>query len=95
MIDKVTAWHRPNLEITVITNTRPRSLNRLLSSLNSALYFGHNTIQLTICMELTSDLETRLLVQNFNWNHGKVNARHRVAMGGLIPAIVEVRNKLS
>ncbi|CAG7847817.1 SubName: Full=Uncharacterized protein {ECO:0000313/EMBL:CCA77893.1} [Serendipita indica DSM 11827] len=83
------AWHQPNLEITVITNTRPRSLSRLLASLNSALYFGHNTIPLTICMELTADPDTRHIVQNFTWGHGRVHVRHRVVMGGLIPAIVE------
>jgi hypothetical protein len=46
-------------------------------------------------MEQTADLETKNVVQGFHWEHGKLTVRHRVIKGGLIPAIVEVRNECS
>lgn len=78
------------LDIAVITNTRPRSLARLLHSLDSALYFGPSDIHLTINIEQTADTETRHIAQHFKWRHGRLTLRHRVVLGGLIPAIVEV-----
>jgi hypothetical protein len=79
------------VDFSVITNNRPRSLSRLLGSLNEALYFGHSNIHLTINMEMTADPETRRVVQRYQWRHGDLTVRHRVVLGGLIPAIVEVR----
>jgi hypothetical protein len=83
-------WNAMRLDISVITNTRPHSFSRLLHSLNSALYFGNTDIDLTINMEQTADYETRQIAQHFTWNHGRLHVRHRVILGGLIPAIVEV-----
>ncbi|PVG02034.1 hypothetical protein CPB86DRAFT_780929 [Serendipita vermifera] len=83
------AWDRMRVEFSVITNNRPRSLSRLLGSLNEALYFGHSNIHLTINMEMTADSETRHIVQDFRWKHGIIAVRHRVVLGGIIPAIVE------
>ncbi|KAG8819498.1 hypothetical protein FRC19_009739 [Serendipita sp. 401] len=40
-------------------------------------------------MEQTADLETRRVVRDCRWKHGPLTVRHRVTLGGLIPAIVE------
>lgn len=94
-ISQVTDWNRVTLDLSVITNNRPLSLSRLLRSLHGALYFGRSNVYLTIYMEQTADLETKNVVQGFHWEHGKLTVRHRVIKGGLIPAIVEVRNECS
>jgi hypothetical protein len=88
-------WNRLTLDLSVITNNRPTSLSRLLRSLNNAIYFGHSNIHLAIYMEQTADPETKSAVQQFHWRHGTLTVRHRVIKGGLIPAIVEVRNVCS
>ncbi|KAH7918714.1 hypothetical protein BV22DRAFT_1024105 [Leucogyrophana mollusca] len=81
-------WNVPEITITVITNNRPRSLERLLSSLRNARYFGDN-VGLRINLEQTADIGTLRLVQDFNWEHGGVFVHHRVIHGGLLPAVVE------
>ncbi|KDQ19170.1 hypothetical protein BOTBODRAFT_103262, partial [Botryobasidium botryosum FD-172 SS1] len=81
-------WHTPRIEISVITNDRPKSLQRLLSSLDNALYFG-DRVSVTIHLEQTADSRTRALADSYRWEHGDVHLRHRVVLGGLLPAVVE------
>ncbi|KAH9945730.1 hypothetical protein B0H21DRAFT_693844, partial [Amylocystis lapponica] len=81
-------WHVPRVDVAVITNNRPRSLARLLSSLTSAHYFG-DSLDVRINMEQTADVETLQTVNNFQWRHGRVFAHHRVVHGGLLTAVVE------
>lgn len=81
-------WNIPRIDISVITQNRPRSLDRLLSSLTAARFFG-DTINLRINMEQTSDAETIQLVERFSWAHGATVVNHRVIRGGLLPAVVE------
>lgn len=87
----VTDWHVPLIRLVVITNNRPLSLTRLLHSLRAAAYFGDTNVHLTINMEQTADPKTRAVVNNLHsqWIHGPLTVRHRVILGGLIPAIVE------
>lgn len=81
-------WHRPQLDITVITNDRPDSLKRLLNSLSSARFFGDKS-DIRINLEQTADKETLHLAADFRWAHGSVSVHRRVIHGGLLPAVVE------
>lgn len=73
----------------VVTDKRPKSLDRLLDSINHAHYVGDNAVELLINMDQTADSETLKLVQDFNFNQGEKKVRHRIRKGGLVPAIVE------
>ncbi|KZT10097.1 uncharacterized protein LAESUDRAFT_756294 [Laetiporus sulphureus 93-53] len=81
-------WHVPRVDISVITNDRPHSLERLLTSLSSARYFG-DALNLRVNMEQTADPETLQVVNVFRWNYGQVFLHRRVIHGGLLPAVVE------
>lgn len=76
------------MDVTVITNDRPHSLNRLLSSLQNARYFG-DTLNLRINLEQDADPQTLRMVERLQWNRGAVFVSHRVIHGGLLPAVVE------
>ncbi|KAG1728107.1 hypothetical protein EDB19DRAFT_1748162 [Suillus lakei] len=81
-------WNVPEITVSVITDHRPHSLQRLLTSLTRARYFGER-VGLRINLEQTADLETLRVTQNFKWHHGDVFVHHRVIHGGLLPAVVE------
>lgn len=81
-------WNIPRVDITIITQNRPWSLDRLLSSLSRSLLFG-DKVDLRINLEQDSDEETMRLIDSFNWNHGAITVYHRIIHGGLLPAIVE------
>ncbi|RDX54230.1 hypothetical protein OH76DRAFT_1430981 [Lentinus brumalis] len=81
-------WHTPRIELSVITDTRPHSLRRLLSSLTSARYFG-DALNLRINVERTADEETLQLVGEYEWTHGETFLHHRIVHGGLMTAVVE------
>ncbi|KDQ61549.1 hypothetical protein JAAARDRAFT_190293 [Jaapia argillacea MUCL 33604] len=81
-------WNLPRIDLSIITNDRPGSLARLLSSLKAARYFGDN-LQLRINMDQSADDETKRLVSEFSWTHGNIFIHHRVIHGGLLPAVAE------
>ncbi|EJF64269.1 hypothetical protein DICSQDRAFT_101090 [Dichomitus squalens LYAD-421 SS1] len=81
-------WHVPQIELSVITDHRPYSLQRLLSSLANARYFG-DQVDLRINIEQTADTGTLQLVNDHRWEHGSVFYHHRVAHAGLMAAVVE------
>ncbi|ORX50493.1 hypothetical protein DM01DRAFT_263197 [Hesseltinella vesiculosa] len=81
-------WNKIKVELVVITDRRPHSLSRLLSSLREAKYLG-DRVDLAIHMDQTADKVTRMLVHSFRWIHGNTDLRHRIRKGGLMPAIVE------
>jgi hypothetical protein len=81
-------WRQPRIELAVITHDRPESLLRLLNSLGNALYFG-DRVDIIINIEQTADAQTLEMVQDFQWLHGNAHLRHRVVLGGLLPAVVE------
>jgi hypothetical protein len=83
-----TDWHTPRIDIAVIANDRPNSLDRLLKSLNSSLYFG-DRLNLHVSLEQTADTQTRRLIEEFEWRAGDVTVRHRIILGGLMSAVVE------
>lgn len=72
----------------MITNDRPASLSRLLTSLTTADYFS-DTPSLSISLEQTATDRTHALLDNFAWSYGHYTLRHRVVRGGLLPAIIE------
>lgn len=78
----------PQLEISIITDDRPKSLARLLSSLAAAHYFG-DPAALRINIEQTAGPQTLQLIERFHWPHGPVFVHRRVIHGGLLPAVVE------
>lgn len=86
--DSVIDWHTPRIDLSVITNNRPTSLSRLLTSLQSAHYYG-DQVSLSLNLEQTADRTTQSVVDEFRWEHGPVTLRHRILLGGLMPAIVE------
>ncbi|KAF8309004.1 hypothetical protein DL93DRAFT_2231193 [Clavulina sp. PMI_390] len=87
-------WHVPTIDLVIITNDRPASLARLLRSVRSAIYLG-DSVSLHINVEQTADPWTQDQVRGFAtvWEakhgRGKLSVRHRVILGGLLPAIVE------
>ncbi|KAJ7760393.1 hypothetical protein B0H16DRAFT_570480 [Mycena metata] len=81
-------WHVPQVEVTIITQDRPQSLQRLLGSLSQARFFG-DSVSLRMNMEQSSDLETIRVVEAYQWNHGNVFTHRRVVHGGLLTAVVE------
>ncbi|KAI0328700.1 hypothetical protein GY45DRAFT_1420118 [Cubamyces sp. BRFM 1775] len=83
-----TDWHVPDIQLSVITNDRPHSLLRLLSSLKNARYFG-DKLDMRINLEQTADPETLRMAGEFAWEHGNVFVHHRVIHGGLLTAVVE------
>ncbi|MBW0522494.1 hypothetical protein O181_062209 [Austropuccinia psidii MF-1] len=81
-------WHKPKIDISVITHDRPKSLERLLNSLKFSRYYG-DRVDLIINMEQTSDRRTRKIVEAFQWAFGSKIVRQRIIHGGLLPAVVE------
>ncbi|KAH9893474.1 hypothetical protein C8Q73DRAFT_828524 [Cubamyces lactineus] len=81
-------WHVPEIQLSVITNDRPHSLLRLLSSLKNARYFG-DKLDMRINLEQTADPKTLRMAGEFEWDHGNVFVHHRVIHGGLLTAVVE------
>lgn len=81
-------WHKPQLEISVITDDRPVSLTRLLASLSAAYFFG-DAVALRINVEQTAGPQTLQLIHGFEWPYGPVFVHRRVIHGGLLPAVVE------
>ncbi|EMD39225.1 hypothetical protein CERSUDRAFT_93273 [Gelatoporia subvermispora B] len=81
-------WHKPRIDISVITHKRPRSLDRLLSSLNNARYFGDRP-DMRINIEQDADMDTMRAVEAFRWDVGHLFVHHRIVHGGLMPAVVE------
>jgi hypothetical protein len=81
-------WNVPQIEISIITQDRPRSLERLLSSLSRGRFFG-DSVTLRMNLEQSSDLETIRIVGAYQWSHGSVFTHRRVVHGGLLPAVVE------
>jgi len=81
-------WNLPDVQISIITNNRPRSLLRLLRSLENARYFG-DTLDLRLNMEDSADPITKQLAGDFQWKHGPVFVHHRITHGGLLTAVVE------
>lgn len=72
----------------MITDDRPHSLDRLLSSLSAAHFFG-DAVTLRINVEQTAGPQTLQLINDFFWPHGPVFVHRRVIHGGLLPAVVE------
>lgn len=81
-------WYTPKIDLVVITNDRPASLERLLQSIQSAVYFGDG-LSLQVNVEQTADDSTKAQVHSLSWRHGPLVIRHRVLLGGLLPAVVE------
>ncbi|KDE08140.1 hypothetical protein MVLG_01621 [Microbotryum lychnidis-dioicae p1A1 Lamole] len=87
-LDALRHWHTPRIDISVVTNNRPASLHRLLSSLQKAHYFG-DEVPLYLNLEQTADSVTQRLASDLDWPYGPVTVRHRIVLGGLMPSIVE------
>ncbi|KAJ7115787.1 hypothetical protein C8R44DRAFT_841743 [Mycena epipterygia] len=81
-------WNVPEIDVSIITQDRPQSLARLLSSLSQGRFFG-DSVTLRLNMEQSSDLETIRIVSTYRWMHGSVFPHRRVIHGGLLPAVVE------
>ena len=81
-------WHELSVHVAIITHRRPRSLRRLLASLNAAHYLG-DPISLSISVDAGADAETLALVRQWQWTQGEKSLHARVASGGLVAAVVE------
>ncbi|KAI9573943.1 hypothetical protein HD554DRAFT_2183223 [Boletus coccyginus] len=81
-------WNVPEIILSVITNNRPHSLQRLLESIQRTLFYG-DKVNIRINMDQNSDPETMHIVHDFEWPHGDVFLHHRVIHGGLLSAVVE------
>ncbi|XP_024371047.1 uncharacterized protein [Physcomitrium patens] len=81
-------WNNIKISISIITQTRPASLRRLLNSLTNAHYLG-DKIGITFNMDSKVDSETLLAIHAFNWPHGPKTVKRRIIQGGLIRAVSE------
>ncbi|EIN05955.1 hypothetical protein PUNSTDRAFT_136755 [Punctularia strigosozonata HHB-11173 SS5] len=81
-------WHAARIDLSVVTYNRPRSLHRLLISLQNARYFG-DSVSLRINVEEGADLEVHNVIKEFAWTSGPLMINHRVQHGGLLAAVVE------
>ncbi|CAG8446369.1 10927_t:CDS:2 [Gigaspora rosea] len=87
-IEALKSWNTPKIQIQVITQNRPRSLSRLMQSLNSSIYFDDN-VHLMINIDRKADPITIKYCQTFEWPYGPMNIKYRIQQGGLITAVVE------
>jgi hypothetical protein len=53
------------------------------------MYFGDNNAHLILNLEQTADRATIDLASRLEWSHGPLTVRHRMILGGLMPAVVE------
>ncbi|KAG6919530.1 hypothetical protein DXG01_005120 [Tephrocybe rancida] len=81
-------WNQPRIDISIVTNNRPHSLGRLMTSLSKAYFYG-DTVNLRMNVEQSADKETLKSVQHLHWPHGTMFVHHRIVQGGLMPAVVE------
>jgi hypothetical protein len=88
MMTRHADWHVPRVDLSIITYNRPRSLHRLLTSLQKAHYFG-DVVNLRINIEEGADHEVFETIEQFSWQAGSVTVTHRVQHGGLLAAVVE------
>jgi len=75
------------LEIHIIVNNRPESLQRLLNSLTKQP-FTYN-VPLTFHLEADQVETIQTILRDFRWRHGCVTVQARLIKGGLISAVVE------
>ncbi|KAK9895275.1 hypothetical protein P389DRAFT_154079 [Cystobasidium minutum MCA 4210] len=87
-LESLLNWNVPKIDLAVITNNRPVSLHRLLSSLRLAHYLG-DKVNLLLNLEQTTDDQTHSVLEGSQWPFGDVSVRHRVVLGGLMTSIVE------
>ncbi|GBB94175.1 hypothetical protein RclHR1_02300016 [Rhizophagus clarus] len=81
-------WNTIKVNIQVITQDRPDSLDRLIRSLKSSYYFG-DEIGLTINIDRGADPVTKEYCHTLEWPFGQRDLRHRIVQGGLMAAVVE------
>jgi hypothetical protein len=84
----VIEWNLIDINLILITNTRPDAFSRLMRSLDLAHFLG-DTVKLTVNMEQTVDKITKVLVNNFVWKYGEKVVRHRIRQAGVMAAVVE------
>eukprot|EP00835_Amoeboradix_gromovi_P006084 NODE_656_length_5493_cov_0.311828.p2 type:complete len:329 gc:universal NODE_656_length_5493_cov_0.311828:2820-1834(-) len=79
-----------NLQFTlnIITNDRPASLERLLTSLKRANYYNH-TVHIRFSLDSDSDRVTEEIVNKFEWINGHKTVQKRITKGGLMNAVSE------
>jgi len=81
------------LLISIISNNRLASLERLCASLLSADYSGTRdffaSIDLVFNMEATSEMALTQFAMRLSWPHGSKQVRKRLKQGGLVTAVSE------
>ncbi|KAF9154868.1 hypothetical protein DFQ26_009930 [Actinomortierella ambigua] len=87
-VEALENWNTPEIRMVVITNNRPGSCIRLLSSLSQAHYLN-DKVPLMLNMDAEADRVTIQMAGSFEWEHGPKLLRHRVRRGGLMLAVVE------
>ncbi|CBN75809.1 glycosyl transferase family 2 protein [Ectocarpus siliculosus] len=87
----LSSWSRPRFSVSIITNDRPRSLSRLLDSLQRSRLFG-DEMAVDFYIESSADDDTLGVAERFSsvWgDRGQVQTHFRVLKGGLIRAVTE------
>ncbi|KAF8638933.1 hypothetical protein AX16_010408 [Volvariella volvacea WC 439] len=82
------SWHKPRIDVSVITKDRPQSLARLLTSLRRAKFYG-DKLDVRIMIEQPTERNTLRIIDSWNWTLGSVFVHRRVVHAGLLPAVVE------
>lgn len=81
-------WNKMRLTISIITQNRAGSLDRLLKSISNAYFLG-DEVAITFNMDSKVDEATLKAVNAFAWPHGAKVLRRRIIQGGLIRAVSE------
>ena len=85
----IASWQKPQLTITVLTQKRLESLQRLTKSLVSTDFFGH-TVDLVFCIDVSNDeLAVVKYLTQFVWPHGRKTLRHRVGQASYVVNAME------
>ncbi|KAL2609762.1 hypothetical protein R1flu_028335 [Riccia fluitans] len=81
-------WNKMRISISIITQNRAASLQRLLTSISTAYFLG-DRIDISFNMDVRVDNVTLDKVNEFPWPHGNKIIRRRIIEGGLIRAVSE------
>ncbi|KAI8062830.1 uncharacterized protein B0P05DRAFT_477135 [Gilbertella persicaria] len=87
-LDTLSKWHDFTVNIMVNTDKKPHALARLLTSVTNAHYLG-DQVDLTVLLDYSSDQITQTFANNFVWNKGEKNIRHRISQATKASVFVE------
>ena len=80
--------NRHQITLNIITNNRPKSLTRLLTSIKGAEYYN-NSVHIRFSIDSDADRQTIGIIDDFQWPYGHKTVQKRIEKGGLMKAVAE------